>query len=99
MCIVAPGRRPQHRQATNISGYGSRIGARSARLSGTTEKSALDERLLDHEVTGHAVAALEKVARLEQLAQFFQHRRAATHHDAVGRDIERRQMEVVEQLL
>src|SRR3954451_7722270 len=41
------------------------------------KKSTLGECLLDHEMAGLAVAALEEAARLEQLAQLFQHRRAA----------------------
>src|SRR5205809_3649964 len=49
------------------STYGSRLKA------GTTEYSALHERLFDHEVTGFVVAAFEEAAGLEQLAQFFQH--------------------------
>jgi hypothetical protein len=43
------------------------------RSSGTTESSALDERLLDHEMAGLAVAAFEQSRALEHLAQFFQH--------------------------
>ena len=55
-----------------------------------TRGSALDERLLDHEMAGLAVAALEKPARFKRLAQLFKHARAATHHDPVGVDVQRR---------
>ena len=47
---------------------------------------------------GSLLAAFGKAARLEHLPQFFQHRRAAAHHDAVGFDIERRLADIVEQL-
>ncbi len=57
------------------------------------------ERLLDHEMTGLAVIAFGKTARFEHLAQFFQHGRAAAHHDPIGLDIERRLADIVEQLL
>src|SRR6476620_6860221 len=69
-------------------------------FAGTTTDGdlPLHERLFDHEVTGFVVAAFEKAAGLEQLAQFFQHAGAAAHHDAVGRDVERRLVDVVEQL-
>ena len=50
-------------------------------------------------MAGLAVAAFEEAARLERLAQFFQHRGAAAHHDAVGPDVERRLADIVEQLL
>ena len=49
-------------------------------------------------MTGLAVVAFEETTALEQLAQLFQHRRAAAHHDAVGGDIERRLVQVVEEL-
>src|SRR5580692_7114073 len=65
----------------------------------TTEASALHERLLDHEVTGLAVVALDEIAGDEHLAQLFQHRRAAAHHDAVALDIQRLLADIVEQLL
>src|ERR1700674_1766982 len=55
-----------------------------------TRDLPLDERLLDHKMAGLAVAAFEEAARLEQLAEFFQHARAAAHHDTIGLDIERR---------
>src|SRR6185369_1556070 len=60
--------------------------------------SAFHERLFDHEMAGLAVAAFEEAARLEHAAQFFQHGGAAAHHDAVGREVQRRQADVVEQL-
>src|SRR6266576_6345985 len=62
-------------------------------------RSALDERLLDHEMAGLAVIAFGKTARFEHLAQFFQHGRAAAHHDPIALDIERRLADIVEQLL
>src|SRR5260221_14465783 len=65
----------------------------------TAKTSALDERFLDHEMAGLAVAAFEEGARFEHLLQFFEHAGAAAHHDAVGRDIERRLADIVEQLL
>jgi hypothetical protein len=49
-------------------------------------------------MTGLAVAAFGKSAALEHLAQFFQHRRAAAHHDAVLSDIQSRLADIVEQL-
>src|SRR5262245_46923347 len=61
--------------------------------------SAFHERLFDHEVAGLVVGAFGKTARLEKLLQLFQHRRAAAHHDAIGLDVERRLMQVVEQLV
>src|ERR1700687_5358633 len=76
-------------------GYGSRL---ALRLAGTTQASALDERLLDHKMAGLAVAAFEKAARLEHLAQLVQHAGAAAHHDPVGADIERRLTDIVKQL-
>src|ERR1700692_4970340 len=63
-------------------------------LKGTA--SAFDERLLDHKMAGLAVAAFEKAARLEHLAQLFQHARAAAHHDPVAADIQRRLGDLVE---
>ena len=45
-----------------------------------------------------AVTTFEEAAGFEHLAQFLQHARAATHHDPVGIDIQRRQIEIVEQL-
>src|SRR6478735_7320020 len=71
----------------------------SRRLAGTTGRSAFDERLLDHEMTGLAVIAFGKAARFEHLAQLFQHGWAAAHHDPVGRNIERRLADIVKQLL
>src|SRR3954469_20550912 len=59
---------------------------------------AFDERFLDHKMAGLAVVAFGKTARFEHLAQLFQHRRAATHHDAVGVDTERRLADILEQL-
>src|ERR1700728_2088046 len=64
-----------------------------------TKGSAFDERLFDHEMTGFAVAAFEKAARFKSLAQLLEHARAAAHHDPVGFDIQRRQTDVVKQLL
>src|SRR5450759_1405230 len=64
----------------------------------TDESSALDERLLDDEMAGLAVAAFGKAARFEHLAQLLEHAGAAAHHDAIGIDIERRLTDVVEQL-
>jgi hypothetical protein len=49
-------------------------------------------------MAGLAVAAFEETARFKGLAQFFQHAGAAAHHDPVGRDIQRRQADIVEQL-
>src|ERR1700738_4109696 len=60
--------------------------------------SPLHERLLDHKMAGLAVAAFEEAARFEHLAQLFEHAGAAAHHDAVGLDVERRLMDIVEQL-
>src|SRR3954471_11882261 len=73
--------------------------ASSPEMTMENDGSALDERLLDHKVAGLVVAAFEKTARFEHLAQFFQHRRAAAHHDAVAGDIQRRLPDIVEQLL
>src|SRR6185437_1613329 len=68
------------------------------RLTGTAAELPLREGLLDHEMAGLAVTALDKAARREHLLEVFQHRRAAAHHDAVGFEIERSLPEVVEQL-
>jgi len=62
----------------------------------TVERSALDKRLFDHEVSGFVVAAFGEATRLEQLPEFPKHRRAAAHHDAIGCDIERRLADIVE---
>src|SRR5665213_2422424 len=75
------------------------VPARSGMTAWKPNRSALDERLFNDEMAGFAVAAFEKAARLERLAQLVEHARAAAHHDAVGGDIERRQADVVEQLL
>src|SRR5712664_4570555 len=72
---------------------------RRANAAPETRGSALDEGLLDHEMAGLAMAALEKTAAFKGLAQLFKHARAATHHDPVGVDVQRRQADVVEQLL
>ena len=45
------------------------------------------------------LAPSTKPRGFEQLLQFFQHRRAAAHHDAVGLDVERTLVDVVEQLV
>jgi hypothetical protein len=60
--------------------------------------SAFDERFFNDEMAGLAVAAFEEATRFEGLAQFFEHARAAAHHDAVGLDVERRLTDIVEQL-
>src|SRR5207245_10477250 len=65
----------------------------------TASFSPLHERLFDHEMAGRVVAAFEEAAGLEHLLQLIQHPRAAAHHDAVGLDVERRLVNVVEQLL
>src|SRR5580704_13016110 len=62
------------------------------------DASPLHERLLDHEMAGLAVGALGKTPCLEHRPQLFEHGRAAAHHDAVGRDVERLLADVVEQL-
>src|SRR5690349_7777007 len=68
-------------------------------FAGTTPSALpLHERLFDHEVAGRAAAAFDEVARLEHPLELVQHRRAAAHHDTVGRDIERSLMHVVEEL-
>src|SRR5436305_12528532 len=59
----------------------------------------LDERLLDHEVTGFGVVAFGEAALLEDAAQVFEHARAAAQHETVGRDVERRKVDIVEQAL
>jgi hypothetical protein len=69
-----------------------------SRLKAGTRDLAFDERLLNHKMAGLGVAAFDKVARLEHLAQFVQHGRAAAHHDAVGCKVERRQADIAEQL-
>ena len=73
---------PELASIASACGYGFRI--RRLRVAPVL---ALDECFLDHEMTGLAVAALGKAAGLEHLLQLVQHRRAATHHDTVGRDI------------
>src|SRR6267378_1925753 len=105
MYVVSPGCGHSFRK-TQSGGYGSRLKAgtttdkaRCARLSGTTGRSAFRERLLDHEMTGLAVIAFGKTARFEHLAQLFQHGRAAAHHDPIGLNIQRRQADIVKQLL
>src|SRR6202051_280172 len=60
--------------------------------------SPLHERLLDHKMAGLAVAAFEEAARVEHLAQLLAPAGAGAHHDAVGPDVERRLMDIVEQL-
>src|SRR6516162_4965317 len=60
--------------------------------------SAFDESLLNDEMPGLAVTALGKAAVFEHLAQFFEHRGTAAHHDPVLGDIERRLADIVEQL-
>src|SRR3979490_2504956 len=60
---------------------------------------ALDESLLDDEMAGLGMAAFSAAALFECLAQIFQHAGAAAQHDAVSLDVQRRQADVVEQLL
>src|SRR6478736_6681899 len=103
MYVVTPGCGHSFRK-TESGGYGSRLKAGTTTdefaavcLAGTTEKSAFDERLLDHEMTGLAVIAFGKTTRFKHLAQLFQHGRAAAHHDPVGRNIERRLADIVKQ--
>jgi hypothetical protein len=69
-----------------------------SRLKAGTRDLAFDERLLNHKMAGLGVAAFDKAARLEHLAQLFQHRRTAAHHDSVDCKIERRQADIAEQL-
>ena len=79
------------------SGLARLLAPRNDCFNGLTDASAFDERLLDHEMAGLAVAAFEKTARFKHLAQLFEHARAAAHHDAVGADIERRLTDIVKQ--
>src|SRR6266480_2359058 len=83
---------PHRRERTmlRIAGRALRPGIRG---------SALDERLFNDEMAGLAMAALEKTARFKHLAQLFEHARTTAHHDAVVTDIQRRQADIVEQLL
>src|SRR6266403_5252407 len=98
MCIVAPSSGPS-RSNRCIGGCGSRIALAALACPGRLADSALDERLLDHEMAGLAVIAFGKTARFEHLAQFLQHGRAAAHHDPIALDIERRLADIVKQLL
>src|SRR6516225_10450723 len=75
-----------------------RASPRAASRDLINDNSALDEGLLDHEMAGLVVGAFAKAARLEHLLQLFQHRGAAAHHDAVGRDVERLLADIVEEL-
>jgi hypothetical protein len=60
---------------------------------------ALDESLLDDEMAELGMAAFSEAPLFERLAQIFQHAGAAAQHDAIGLDVQRRQADVVEQLL
>jgi hypothetical protein len=53
--------------------------------------SALRERLLDHELRGLAVIALDRTAPRQEQAHVVTQRRAAADHDAVVRGLEPRQ--------
>src|SRR5450759_752084 len=88
-CLLLRRAAPTAFANTPIGGYGSRLarslssGARSRdplAWPGRQPCSAFDERLLDHKMAGLAVAAFEKAARLEHLAQLVQHAGAAAHH-------------------
>src|SRR3569623_1401238 len=61
--------------------------------------SALDEGLLDDEMPGLAVVALDKATRREHRGEFLEHRRAAAQHDAVDLDIEAGLADIVEHLV
>ena len=60
---------------------------------------ALDESLFDDEMAELGMAAFSEAPLFEHLAQIFQHAGAAAQHDAIGLDVQRRQADVVEQLL
>lgn len=60
---------------------------------------ALDESLFDDEMAELGMAAFSEAPLFERLAQIFQHAGAAAQHDAIGLDVQRRQADVVEQLL
>src|SRR4029434_1674962 len=61
---------------------------------------ALDESLLDDEMAELGMdAAFSEAPLFESLAQIFQHAAAGAQHDAIGLDVQRRQADVVEQLL
>jgi hypothetical protein len=70
----------------------------AAQSSTAPTRSSLDESLLDHEMTGRGVIALNEPARFEHGPQISEHRRAAAQHDAIGCEIERRERTVVKQL-
>jgi hypothetical protein len=53
--------------------------------------SSLDKSLLDHELTGRGVITFNEPACFEHGPQVCEHRRAAAQHDAIGREIERRE--------
>ena len=75
------------------------MGLQSAAPEDTRCGLALDEGLLDDEMAGLGVAAFSEALLFERLAQIFQHAGAAAQHDAIGLDVQRRQADVVEQLL
>src|SRR5262245_42327530 len=69
---VIPGRVQDANPESRDSGYDA-----SHRSGMTVRVSALDERLLDHEMAGRVAAAFDEAAGFEHLLQFFQHPRAA----------------------
>src|SRR5260370_4911023 len=95
---LAQARNPYSRSGLWIPGSLALLAPRNDCFDGLTDASAFDERLLDHKMAGSAVIAFEKTARFKHLAQFFEHARAAAHHDAVVTDIQRRLTDIVKQL-